>query len=103
MKNNLSRLTSLVAVCVLATACATPDRITLLPQADGSPSAVVVHPKAGGELVLSAPYQTALVTSSRAETGSTTAAEVETRYKQLADALPVRAQSFLGDFELGCN
>ena len=103
MKNNLSRLTSLVAVCVFATACATPDRITLLPQADGSPSAVVVHPKAGGELVLSAPYQTALVTSSRAETGSTTAAEVETRYKQLADALPVRAQSFLVYFESGSN
>lgn len=103
MKINLTKFTLLVAVVVLAAACATPDRIVLLPQPDGTPSAVIVRPKAGGEVVLSKPYQTALVTSSSVETGLTTATEVQTRYKQLADALPARAQSFLVYFESGSN
>jgi OmpA-OmpF porin, OOP family len=105
MKSNLSKFAAPIAFAFLAAACATPtpDRITLLPQPDGTSSAIVVRPKAGGELVLSKPYQTASVTSNSSETGVTTATEIEARYKQLADALPVRAQSYLVYFESGSN
>jgi outer membrane protein OmpA-like peptidoglycan-associated protein len=82
-------------------ACATPDRVVLLPQADGAPSAVAVRPRSGGEVLLSKPYETAEVTQSRAVTGVTSAEEVQARYKTLSDALPARPKSYLIYFETG--
>ena len=54
------------------------DRIVLLPQADGSPSAVVVRPMGGGEAVLSEPDATATVTTTSVQTSVGTAGDIET-------------------------
>lgn len=77
------------------------DRIVLLPQADGSPSAVVVRPMGGGEAVLSEPYATATVTTTSVQTSVGTAGDIETRYKSLFDAMPAQRRSYTVYFEIG--
>lgn len=100
MRTDLARYACLAVAASLLTACATGDRVVLLPQADGAPSAVSVQSKAGDEVVLSQPYATAAV-GRRIETGLTSAAEVRARYQPVLDALPARPKSYVIYFKTG--
>jgi OOP family OmpA-OmpF porin len=105
------RRIALPALASLLVACAAPpppvapkpriDRVTLLPQADGSPSAVVVRSASGGEAVLAQPYATASVGTDRVETSMSNAAAAGARYKVLYDAMPPARRSYLVYFETG--
>lgn len=101
MRTDLAKYACAGVAAWLLTACATPDRIVLLPQANGAPSAVSVQAKAGGaETILAQPYATAAV-GRRIETGMSSAAEVRARYQPLLDALPARPQSYVIYFKTG--
>lgn len=101
MRTDLIKHAGAAVAAWLLTACAAPDRIVLLPQANGAPSAVSVQAKAGGaEAILSQPYATAAV-GPRVETGMSSAAEVRARYQQVLDALPTRPQSHVIYFKTG--
>ncbi len=77
-----------------------PDRIVLLPQADGSPSAVELR-SAGARTVLSQPYATALVTPERADTSMGQPDAVRARYPALYEAMPPARRSYVVYFEIG--
>lgn len=96
------RTNSLLAAlaCLLLAACAAPERVVLLPQEDGTPSAVVVRSK-DKEVVLDQPYTVAKVGDRRIETEKTDAAAVAVRYRDVLDALPQRARSYTLYFEFG--
>jgi outer membrane protein OmpA-like peptidoglycan-associated protein len=91
----------LLAVMQLA-GCATPsERVTLLPQPDGTPSAVVVQLKTGGSLLLDHPYMVATATEKQIRTEQTDEATIKLRYKEVFDALPARPKSYLLYFDFG--
>jgi len=77
------------------------ERITLLPQPDGTPSAVVVQSKSGSTSVLDRPYSVATVTASRIGSAQTDEAAVRTRYREVSDALPARPRSYTLFFDSG--
>lgn len=79
-----------------------PDRIVLLPQADGTPSGVVVR-SAGGEAVLSQPYATAIATPDRVDAADASADAVRARYPALYDAMPPARRSYMVHFEIGSD
>lgn len=98
-------LTTCIAfVAIFLAGCAAPGtRVVLLPQADGSPSAVVVRTK-GGEQLVSQPYQraTALEGKSTAPALDTVdPAKVRAENKELFDLAPPKAQSFDLFFDSG--
>ncbi|CAN7340061.1 OmpA family protein [Pseudoduganella sp. LjRoot289] len=75
------------------------ERITLLPNQDGRPSALIVT-SAKGETVLDQPYQSAAVDSAAALTAQpSSAAEVGSRYGAALSALPKGAAVFTVYFE----
>lgn len=80
---------------------AKPDRIMLLPQADGSASALIVQSQSGEEVTLSQPYATASVGASQVQTSIADPAEVRERFKTLYDLLPAERRSYLVYFETG--
>lgn len=86
---------------VLLYGCATPERVILLPEADGTQSAVIIHARKGGELVLDRPYVIANVTQSQIKSEMTDEKTVNTRYQAVIEALPVRARSYTLNFEFG--
>lgn len=90
------------ASILLLQGCAAPqpERVILLPQEDGSPSAVVVQSKSGS-LLLEQPYAVAKVGDRRIEAESTDAAGVAQRYRAIMDALPARPRSYTLNFEFG--
>ena len=94
---------ALLAATLLA-ACSTPGtRVVLLPQADGSSSAVVVRAK-DGEETLSKPYQraTAAVGASGAPVvDQADPAKVQEKNKSLFDMRPPLPQRYTVYFELG--
>jgi OmpA-OmpF porin, OOP family len=73
----------------------------LLPQPDGSPSAVVVQSRTGGTAVLDRPYMVATVTDKQIGSEQTGEAAVKLRYKELFDALPARPRSYVLLFDFG--
>jgi len=80
--------------------CATPsERVTLLPQADGSSSAVVVQLKSGGVTVLDQPYMVATVNEKQIATNQADEASIKLRYKEVIDALPARPKSYVLPFD----
>lgn len=90
-----------IFTAVVLAGCAGPqEKIILLPQEDGTPSAVVVRAKAG-ERVLDQPYAVASVGTRSVELGSTNADEVRARYRPVMEALPVRARSYTLNYEFG--
>ncbi len=112
MESDCVQRAAVAALACVLMACATPppaplpvvakpDRVVLLPQADGVPSALVVRPAEGGEVVLSQPYATASVTRSRAEVSLGNADDVRARYKALYDSIPPQRRSYLVYFETG--
>lgn len=114
MGNEVVRRSAVLAAACVVAACQAPppaapmpqaprpsDRIVLLPQSDGSASAVVVRPFAGGEAVLAQPYASARVSASGVETSAGDANDIRTRYKALYDAMPPQRRSYLVYFETG--
>ncbi len=106
MQTLLRRSSLLLAttVALLLAACSTPGtRVVLLPQADGTPSAVVVRAK-DGEEVLSKPYQraTAAVGASGAPVvDQADPAKVQAENKPLFDMRPPPPQRYTVFFEVG--
>lgn len=88
-------------IALLCSACATPERVVLLPESDGTPSAVIVRARQGGELVLDRPYAMARVKGAEVTAETSDAASVATRYRAVIDALPARARSYTLNFEFG--
>ncbi|WP_343731595.1 OmpA family protein [Duganella sp.] len=86
------------AVCLLAAVSqlqrGPTEQITLLPNQDGKPSAVIIT-SAGKETVLDQPYQTAAVDSRGAVATVSDSAEIKNRYRALLDTLPQRAAVFI--------
>jgi outer membrane protein OmpA-like peptidoglycan-associated protein len=94
-------LLACAAAGILLSACAGPqERVILLPQEDGTPSAIVVRAKEK-EVVLDQPYTVAKVGAKRIETEQTDAAAVALRYRDVMDALPQKARSYTLYFEFG--
>ncbi len=82
--------------------CATPsERVTLLPQPDGRPSAVVVQLKTGGSILLDHPYMVVTATEKQIGTQQADEATVKLRYKDVLEALPPRPKSYLLYFDFG--
>ncbi|HYP83274.1 OmpA family protein [Variovorax sp.] len=104
--NGRDGLNRIVGVCalLLAAGCSTPGtRVILLPQEDGSDSAVVVHAKGGDQLV-SKPFQRASVgeRSDKAPTLDQVDPEkVHRDNKALFDLVPPKPQTFILYFKVG--
>lgn len=81
--------------------CAAPERVVLLPEADGSQSAIVVQPRKGGEVILDRPYAVASVSERQAKTELANEADIKARYKAVIEALPERARSYTLNFLFG--
>jgi outer membrane protein OmpA-like peptidoglycan-associated protein len=92
-----------LAMCVLLGACAPATRVTLLPQADGRPSAVQVSTGKGKQL-LAQPYQVANVArSGEISPDTTTADQVREKHPQLIALQPQAPASFVLQFEPGTS
>jgi OOP family OmpA-OmpF porin len=92
---------AILAFVALLSACAPATRITLLPQASGVPSAVVVSTGQGVQ-VLAQPYAVAEVSRSGSISPATTTAEaVLERHPQLLALQPPAPQRFVLQFEPG--
>jgi OmpA-OmpF porin, OOP family len=86
------------SLLVFLGACAPLTKVTLLPQADGSGSAVIVK-SSKSEQVLNAPYQQAIGQEDKVlKTATTTAAEVLKAYPQLFAAMPLKAGKYTLNF-----
>ena len=98
------RLLAIALVTAMLAACSTPGtRVVLLPQADGTPSAVVVRAK-DGEEIISKPYQraTAAVGASGAPVvDQADAARVQAENKPLFDMRPPPPERYTVFFEVG--
>lgn len=80
-----------------------PERVILLPNQDGTPSAVVVK-TAKGETVLDTPYQMAGIGGSGAVSATTEKPDsVKGRYRATLAALPPAAASFTLYFQTGTD
>jgi OOP family OmpA-OmpF porin len=79
----------------------TTERVILLPQPDGTPSAVIVQSKAGATAVLDRPYSVATVAPKKIGSEQTDEVTVKLRYKELFDALPARPRAYQLYFETG--
>ncbi len=75
------------------------DRIVLLPEANGKPSAIEVSTSAGQRLRLDQPYAAAQLQGGALQPSVTDAAAVQTRYGALLAQQPARPQSFVLPFE----
>ena len=94
----------LVALSVLAGCCAPiiTDRVILLPQSNGRPSAVEVT--AGGQtLRLDQPFATAELSAGRLTPSTSSAESVRDSYGVLLAQLPARPRSFTVQFEPNGN
>ena len=97
------RLLCALALSALLTACAPTTRVTLLPQADGSASGVVVTTREGQQL-LNQPYQVAEVArSGNIGTATTSAEQVRQSHPQLLAQRPPAPEKFVLEFEPGTS
>lgn len=93
----------LLALSALLAACAPATRVTLLPQADGSASGVVVSTREGQQL-LTQPYQVAEVARSGSiGTATTSADQLRQSYPQLLSQRPPAPEKFVLEFEPGTS
>jgi outer membrane protein OmpA-like peptidoglycan-associated protein len=84
-----------LALLIALTGCASPDRIVLLPNADGSPSAVIVK-TATEERVIDKPYEAVSVSQSGGiSQDKETPDSVRTRFGSALDAQPQRAVTYV--------
>ncbi len=100
---NRALLGAVLVFVALLSACAPATRITLLPQASGVPSALVVSTSQGVQ-VLTQPYAVAEVSRSGSISPETTTAEaVRERHPQLLALQPPAPQRFVLQFEPGSS
>ena len=93
--------TSLVLLAAALAGCAPLTKVVLLPQADGSASAVLVK-TAKYEQLLSTPYQRVSAQEDKAlKADTTTAAEVQKAYPQLYASMPPRPTKYVLNFMPG--
>jgi outer membrane protein OmpA-like peptidoglycan-associated protein len=91
----------LVGLVAVLGACAPFTKVVLLPQADGSPSAVLVK-TAKYEQLLNAPYQRVTGQEDKAlKADVTSAADVQKAYQQLYAAMPPPASKYVLNFMPG--
>jgi OmpA-OmpF porin, OOP family len=96
-------LLPVLALSALLAACAPTTRVTLLPQADGSASGVVVSTREGQQ-VLNRPFQVAEVArSGRIGTATTSAEAVRQSHPQLLAQRPPAPEKFVLEFEPGTS
>jgi outer membrane protein OmpA-like peptidoglycan-associated protein len=69
------------------------EQITLLPNQDGKPSAVIIN-TAGVDTVLDKPYQVAAIGSKGATVSIGDMADIRSRYEKVLSAMPQRAAVF---------
>lgn len=97
-------LTLTVVLAGLLAACAPTTRVTLLPQADGRPSAVEVSTREGGTQRIDQPYQVAEVSRrGRIDTDTTTAEAVRQQHPQLLALQPPAPERYVLEFEPGTS
>lgn len=89
----------LAATCFVGvTACAPLTKVTLLPQADGTTSSVLVT-SGKSEQLLTTPYQQAIGQEDKAlKLATTTDAEVQKAHPQLFAAMPSKANKYVLNF-----
>lgn len=90
----IERLYLVALVGVLAAGCASKGSVVLLPERDGSPTAVVVK-QGEKEIVLDQPYAAADVTWRGASAFQSNPQEVESRFGAAIAAQPTRAERFV--------
>ena len=92
----------LAATCFVGVAaCAPLTKVTLLPQTDGTASAVSVA-SGKSEQLLTTPYQQAIGQADKAlKLATTTAAEVQKAHPQLFAAMPAKANKYILNFQPG--
>ncbi len=76
-----------------------PERVVLLPNENGSPSAIVVTRRTGGSVELSQPYAQARVSRDGLLAQTSSPSEVAERYRLLLAVQPQRVKSYLLYFE----
>ncbi len=92
-----------VVLCTAACAGCASDRVVLLPNVDGSSSAVILK-TASGERVIDQPYEAVNVSKSGKMTASRESSEsVQSRYGEALGAQPKRPASYLVYFSSGNN
>lgn len=106
MKNShvallLLLLSGVILVLVIVFNTGPRERVILLPQPDGTPSALIVQSRSGATAVLDRPYSVATVAPKQIGSEQTDEVAVRTRYKELFDALPARPRGYLLYFETG--
>lgn len=93
----------IAALCAAACAGCASDRVVLLPNADGSHSAVILK-TAAGEQVIDQPYQAASISGrGKISASQETAESVQNRYGATLGAQPKRPVSYLVYFSSGNN
>lgn len=109
MSVSFSRLASRAPRLAMATlalslaACAPATRVTLLPQGNGQPSAVVVTSSKGNQII-DQPYQVAAIQRDGAlSLDMTSAEEVRKTHPQLLALQPAAAETFVLEFEPGSS
>ena len=103
LKRNISFPWMMIGILVAAcTGCASsPDRIILLPNVDGSPSALIVK-TATGERVIDKPYDVVNVSQKGGMTsGKESPESVNARYAAVLAAQPMRPKSYIVYFVSG--
>lgn len=97
------RIATMALLLGLLAACAPATRVTLLPQASGTPSAVAVR-TGQGEQVLDRPYQVADVSrDGRISADTTNAEQVRQTYPKLVALMPQPPERFVLQFEPGTS
>jgi OmpA-OmpF porin, OOP family len=101
MNRAVPHAVAIALIVAVLGACAPLTKVVLLPQADGSASAVIVK-TAKYEQVLSTPYQRVTAQEDKAlKADATTAAEVQKAYPQLYASMPPRATKDVLNFMPG--
>jgi OmpA-OmpF porin, OOP family len=101
INQSVHRTAVVVLIAAALCACAPLTKVVLLPQADGSASAVLVK-TAKYEQLLSAPYQRVIAQEDKElKADTTTAAEVQKAYPQLYASMPPRATKYVLNFMPG--
>ena len=94
-------LTGALASALLLAACAPATRITLLPQANGQPSAVQVTAKAGTQTLDSAYRSASVSDAGRVQATQSSANEVQRRYGELLALQPPPVEVLMLTFRTG--
>ena len=94
-------LTSLIATVFMG-ACATPERVVLLPEANSKATSIVISGKSGN-VTLANPYAEAVVGAQEISVGQIDAETVAKRYGGVIAAIPAAPKIFLVYFTTGSN